>query len=136
MTRHKSFTTAAARRRLDPIVWEIDGTTIRLRASVDLDEIAEAAESLQAPIENEQSMSGIVARRASLVAVVETFVDPADLDAFRALAPSLDLAMLVEMSRDSIAEYAGLGNSGQDSSSSDGSSPTGPSSTAGALPAA
>lgn len=133
MTRHRSFTTAAARRKADPIVWEIDGTEIRLRPSVDLVEIAEAVEQLQAPIEG-NSLEGIVKRRTLMVDMIATFVTPEDRDQFAAISGDLDVAVLVEMVQEVTGEYTGTGNPTQPESSSDGSSPTGNSSTAGARP--
>lgn len=133
MTRHRSFTTAAARRKADPIIWDIDGTEIRLRSFVDIIEIAEAVERMQAPMDD-QSITGIVARKAAMVEIITTFVDEGCRDAWQSVAPIVDLGILVEMTRDAIAEFAGLGNSGPLSSSSGGSSATGASSTDGVLP--
>lgn len=113
-------------------MWEIDGTEIRLRPSVDLVEIAEAVEQLQAPIEG-NSLEGIVKRRTLMVDMIATFVTPEDRDQFAAISGDLDVAVLVEMVQEVTGEYTGTGNPTQPESSSDGSSLTGNSSTAGAL---
>lgn len=136
MTRSRSFTTAAARRRSDPIVWTIDGTDIRLRASVDLAEIAPLVDELQSPTPEGNQVLTVAAKRAALVGTVATFVQDDDRTLFTDLAPDLDMGMLVEMVQDLIAEYAGTANPTKRSSSSDGSSPDGESSTDGAQPEA
>lgn len=136
MTRNRSFTTAAARRRSDPIVWTIDGTDIHLRASVDLAEIAPLVDELQSPAADGNQVQAAAAKRAALIGTVSTFVDENDRDAFTKIAPDLDMGMLVEMVQDLIAEYAGTGNPTKRSSSSDGSSADGESSTDGVPPEA
>jgi hypothetical protein len=136
MTRSRSFTTAAARRRNDPIVWTIDGTDIRLRASVDLAEIAPLVDELQSPAAEGNQVQAAAAKRAALVGTVATFVQEDDRILFTDLAPDLDMGMLVEMVQDLIAEYAGTANPTKPSLSSDGSSPGGESSTDGAQPEA
>lgn len=131
MTRHRSFSTAAARRRADPIVWEIDGSEIRLRSFVDIAEIAHAVEELQAPSED-ASISSLISRRGAMIEMIGGFIEPEDRHRWDEIAPLIEVSILAEMTREAIAEYVGLGNSGAASSSSDGSSPTGQSSTDGA----
>ena len=133
MTRQKSFQTAAGRRRQDPIIWNIDGTEINLRPSVDLAEIAPLVEELQAPIpDGANQVEAAVSKRAAMVKTVRTFIDEASRQAFDKVAPDIDMPMLTEMVQDLIAEYAGTANPTKPSSSSDGSPETGPSSTDGA----
>lgn len=136
MTRRKEFTTAAARRKADPIVWVIDGEEIHLRAAVDVTELGGIVETLQQDIDGETGMAAVARRRRLLLDAVELCVVADDVESFRTLSDSLDLAILAEMAQEVVAEYSGAANPTRPSSSSDGSSPTGDSSTAGALPAA
>lgn len=137
MTRHRSFETAAARRRANPIVWEVDGTPIRLRASVDITEVAPLFESLQTPVDEDKSqISATLRRRTDLVATIREFVEEDSHDAFDRVAPDLEIPMLIEMVRDLVEEYVGAKNPTKPADSSAGSSETGASSTAGAEPAA
>ena len=71
MTRRKSFSTAAARRRAEPFIWDIDGTEVHLKPTVDLGELANEIAVMQAdgpPGETE------VAKAARLVAALRTFL--------------------------------------------------------------
>lgn len=132
MTRHRAFTTAAARRRNDPIVWTIDDQEVRLRASLDLAEIGPVVDVLQEPLpEGANQVTAAALKRDALVTAVRAFVAPESHEAFDAVAPDLDIAIMVEMIQDLVQEYAGTANPTQPSSSSDGSEPTGPSSTDG-----
>lgn len=133
MTRQKSFSTAAARRRANPIEWVIDENVVRLRSNVDLTEIADAIETLQAPAP--EGMSEIRAaefKRVSLCDIVKTFLEPGAHKVFDTVKDDLDFAVLTEMVQDLITEYTGQANPTQQSSSSDGLSETGSSLTAGA----
>lgn len=133
--RQKSFETAAARRRKDPIIWVIDGQEVRLRPSLDLAEIAPLIESLSAPVpEGANQLVHAASKRNELVATVRAFVDEASYHTFDDVAADLDFDMLREMVEDLIGEYAGTANPSKQPSSSDGSSTTGSSSTAGAVP--
>ena len=132
MTRHKAFTTAAARRRQDPIVWTIDGHEIRLRATLNLAEIAPLVEALQDEGDGKNQIAAIAAKRDMLVDAVRAFVEPASHEAYEVVAADLDMGLLAEMVQDLIREYTGTGNPTEPSSSSDGSEQTGPSSTDGA----
>jgi hypothetical protein len=137
MARSRSFQTAAARRRNDPIVWNIDGTDIRLRASVDLSEIAPLVDELQAPTPKGANQVGAaVAKREAMVRAVLTFIEPDDRDAFGVVEPDIDMQLLVEMVQELVTEYAGAANPTKPSPSSDGSDATGASSTDGAAPEA
>ena len=130
MTRHKSFETAAARRRQDPIVWSIDGRTINLRASVDLAEIAPLVDDLQAPLpEGANQVEGAVAKRLTMVRTVRTFIDPDSRATFDEVEGDIDLPMLTEMVQELVGEYAGTKNPTKPSSVSDGSDETGQIST-------
>jgi hypothetical protein len=133
MTRHRAFNTAAARRRANPIVWEIDGKNVALRPSVTLDEIADLVEALQA--ETPPGMNEIRAseeKRKTLCSVVRTFLEPGAVKVFIEIEEDLDFTILTEMVTELIAEYTGQANPTQASPSSDGSSETGNSLTAGA----
>lgn len=133
MTRHKAFITAAFRRREDPIVWTIDETEVRLRASVDLAAIGHLIETLQEePEEGSTGMSAAIAKRAKLLGAIRRFVLPESHDAFDGVADDLDFTVLLEMSTDLIREYSGAANPTKRPSSSDGFEPTGESSTDGA----
>lgn len=130
MTRHKSFETAAARRRQDPIVWTIDGRDIDLRASVDLAEIAPLVDELQAPLpDGVNQVEAAVAKRRTMVRTVRTFVAESSHTDFDAVADDIDLPMLTEMVQDLVGEYAGTKNPTKPSSVSDGSDETGLTST-------
>jgi hypothetical protein len=135
MTRHRSFETAAARRRLDPIVWDIDGVSLKLRPSVDLGSIGMLSDSLQdQPEDDGTGMSVVMAKRSRLLAAMRRFLLEESIEAFDALEPDLDFFVLVEMHNELIAEYAGSGNPTRRASSSGGSEPTGEISTDGAAP--
>jgi len=135
MARSRSFETAAARRRAEPIVWTIDGADIRLRPSVDLSEIAPLVDELQAPVEGNQ-VKGAIAKREAMIATVKTFVIEDDHAKFDQVAPDLDMGILLEMVQEVVGEYAGTANPTKRSPSSDGSSEDGKSSTDGAEPEA
>ena len=137
MARSRSFETAAARRRNDPIVWSIDGTDIRLRASVDLSEIAPLIDALQAPSpKGANAVQVAVEKRAAMVDAVTVFIEPDDRDNFAKVQTDLDPQMLADMVQELVTEYAGAANPTKPSLSSDGSNATGPSSTDGAAPEA
>lgn len=131
MARIKSFETAAARRRKDPIVFDIDGQTIRLVASLDLLDLADLIETLQAPVENDSSLKAAAAKRQTLLTIVRRFVTEDDYRAFDSIADDLDIHLLSEMVQDLIAEYSGAKNPTKPQSSADGSLETGAISTAG-----
>lgn len=137
MTRQKSFTTAAARRRANPIEWVIDDNVVRLRSNVDLTEIADAIEALKAPApEGMSEIRGAEEKRQTLCEVVQTFLEPGAHKVFDSFKDDLDFSVLTEMIQDLIEEYTGQSNPTQQPSLSDGSSTTGSSSTAGAEPEA
>jgi hypothetical protein len=132
MTRHRSFQTAAARRRAEPIIWEIDGQEIRLRASIELADLASLIDLLQEPVpEGLSPMKYAVERRASLIEAIRPFVEEPSIAGYEQVAEDLDLGVIGEMISDLIAEYAGTRNPTKPSSSLPGSEETGPSSTDG-----
>jgi hypothetical protein len=132
MTRHRSFQTAAARRRAEPIVWEIDDRTVSLRPSVDLADLADLIDLLQEPVpEGLTPMKYAVERRRALIERIEPFVEPHSVATYQEISADLDMTTLGEMIQELIAEYAGTRNPTKPSSSSPGSEETGPSSTAG-----
>ena len=133
MARSRSFETAAARRRNDPIVWTIDGTDIRLRPSVDIGEIAPLVDELQAPVEGNQVKAAVV-KKGAMIDTIKTFIEPDDHDKFDTITPDLDMGILLEMVQEVVGEYAGTANPTKRSSSSDGSSTDGKSLTDGAAP--
>ena len=133
MARSRSFETAAARRRSDPIVWTIDGTDIRLRPSVDLVEIAPLVDELQAPVEGNQVKAAVV-KKGAMIDTIKTFIEPDDYDKFDKVTPDLDMGILLEMVQEVVGEYAGTANPTKQSLSSDGSSTDGKSLTDGAAP--
>lgn len=135
MTRSRSFQTAAARRRAEPIVWEIDGQEIRLRPSVGLPDLADLVDLLQEPVpEGMTPMKYAVQRRVTLIERMRPFIEEDSIPAYEAVADDLDIQTVGEMIQDLIAEYAGTRNPTKPSSSSPGSETTGPSSTDGAQP--
>lgn len=135
MARMKSFETAAARRRKDPIVWEIDGQQVRLVSALELLDLADLIEALQAPVgENENSLKAAAKKRLLLLDIVARFIVPESKQAFTDVAQDLDIHLLSEMVQDLIEEYSGAKNPTKPSSSSPGSEATGESSTAGATP--
>jgi len=133
MTRQKSFNTAAARRRSNPIEWVIDDNVVRLRSNVDLTEIADAIDALQSPTpEGVSEIRGAEVKRQTLCDVVQTFLEPGAHKVFDSFKDDLDFSVLTEMIQDLITEYTGQANPTQQPSLSDGLSPTGSSLTAGA----
>lgn len=135
MTRHRSFTTAAARRKADPIIWTVDGTDLLLRATIDIVEVAAALETLRDPADG-NAAKAVAEKRAAMLEIMRGFIEPSHHDAFAEVAPNLDMNLLAEMIRDAAQEYSGAANPTSAPSSSDGSPETGESSTAGALPVA
>jgi hypothetical protein len=136
-TRHKkSFLTAAARRRQEPIVWEIDGRDIKFRASVDLATIGKATSAIDSSDDEDENGSvfdTLVAKRDKALDAMRLFIEPDSLDDFNAVAPDIDLPMLMQgMLMELITEYTGQENPTQASPSSDGSLETSVTSTAGA----
>jgi hypothetical protein len=135
MARHKSFVTAAARRALNPIVWDIDGTVVRLRPMVDFAELGVLADRLMNGVSEGTGspLKDLVDRRAAMVDLVSLCILENDRPLFKDVSQNLDIPVLVEMVEEVIGEYSGAANPTKGPSSSAGSSPTGESSTAGAL---
>jgi hypothetical protein len=133
MTRQKSFTTAAARRRANPIEWVIDENVVRLRSNVDLTEIADAIDALQAPSpEGVSEIRASESKRQTLCDVVRTFLEPGAHKVFDSVEKDLDFAVLTDMVQDLIVEYTGQTNPTQQPSLSDGLPSIGSNLTAGA----
>jgi len=121
MTRQRAFQTAAARRRANPIEWVIDDVTVRLRATVELVELAALVEVLQAPLE--EGKSEIIAadeKRLVLLDLVRTFLEPGAIEHFNKVANDLDFTILSEMTQELILEYTGQANPTPAPSSLDG----------------
>lgn len=131
MARIKSFETAAARRRKDPIVFDIDGQTIRLVASLDLLDLADLIDALQAPSDDDSSLKAAAEKRQTLLTIVRKFVTDDDQRAFDSITDDLDIHLLSEMVQDLIQEYSGAKNPTKPQSSADGSPETGETSTDG-----
>jgi hypothetical protein len=123
--RNKAFITAAARRRKDPIVWTIDDHEIKLRASVQMEELADAVDELSKDVDGENALKIAEAKRQIMLDILRTFVEKESVKALAAVAADLDVGMLDEMLTELIAEYMGAGNPTRRSSSSDGSSTDG-----------
>jgi hypothetical protein len=123
--RNKSFETAAARRRKDPIVWNIDGHEIKLRASVQMDELADAVDELSKDVEGDNALKVAEAKRHIMLEILCAFVEKDSVKAVNAVADDLDVGILDEMLTELIAEYMGSGNPTKPSSSSGGSSTDG-----------
>lgn len=133
MTRQRAFQTAAARRRANPIEWVIDDVTVRLKPSVDLLEIADLVDTLQAPApEGVNDVKAAQMKRDTFLQIVRHFLEDGAHEPFNRVAADLDFGMLTEMIQDLVQEYTGQANPTQEQSSSDGSSETGSSLTAGA----
>lgn len=133
MTRQRAFQTAAARRRANPIEWVIDDVTVRLKPSVDLLEIADLVDALQAPApEGVNDVKAAQMKRETFLQIVRHFLEDGAHEPFNSVSADLDFGMLTEMIQDLVQEYTGQANPTQEQSSSDGSSETGSSSTAGA----
>lgn len=133
MTRQRAFTTAAHRRRNDPIVWLIDERPIKLKATVELVEMAPLVESLNEP--NTSGASDIAvaeAQRAKMVEILRFFIDPNSHDNFDAVAPDLDIRLMTELVGELVLEYTGQANPTQAPSFSDGSQTIGSDSVDGA----
>lgn len=132
---HRAFLTAAARRRQDPPVWDVDGTEFALVVSPHLDQITNMLDVVQTdPPQDMKSLDGLKWKRERLLVVVTEFITPDQRPAFVAMSDDLDVHTLAAMSEALIDEYTG--NPTKRSSSSSGSEATGSSSTDGAPPEA
>lgn len=135
MSRIRSFQTAAARRRQDPIIWDIDGQQIRLVASLELADLADLIEALQADDDSaENSIRAAVGKRKVLLEIVERFIIEDDRPKFTAVSADLDIHILSQMVQELIGEYSGSTNPTKPSSSLVGLQTDGEISTDGAQP--
>lgn len=134
MARTRSFETAASRRRKDPITWNIDDQSIRLVSSMDLLDLADLIDALQAPTGDESSLKAAAEKRKTLLSIVRKFVMEDDQRSFDSIADDLDIHLLSEMVQDLIQEYSGAKNPTKPQSSADGSQGTGVTSTDGVQP--
>lgn len=134
MTRHKTFETAAARRRRDPITWTIDDVTVRLVSTVDLADLQIIADAIMSGPDDPDMKPMIWGsqRRKNIAAAVRRFVLVEDEAHWDALEPDLDLNMLIRMGLDLVTEYSGQESPTSGSESSPNSEPVGSTSTAGA----
>ena len=131
MPRHRSFETAAARRRRDPIIWTIDDYEVHLVASIDLADFVDLVTTLQAEPEGASPMAAAVARRDALIGIIRRFVTDDSQGAWDAVQRDIDVSTLGDMCSDLITEYSGAANPTRPSSSSPGSETPGTSSTDG-----
>lgn len=143
--RSQSFQTAAARRKADPVQWDIEtadeGTvTIRLRASIVLIDFADLIDALNAdaPTVDDAGVAlspsrGAYAKRLSVFAAMEPFIVDDDLPVFRKIQPEIDGGLLNVLSNELVEVYSG-GNPTEPPSLPDGSSETSSGSTDGAPP--
>lgn len=133
MTRQRAFTTAAHRRRANPIVWLIDDRPIKLKATVELLEMAPLVDALNQP-DNTGRNDIVVAEesRARMVQILRFFVEDNSHDNFDAIAPDLDVKLMTELIGELVMEYTGQANPTQAPSSQDGSNTIGSSSVDGA----
>lgn len=137
MTRQKSYTTAAARRRANPIEFVIDDHIIRLKPSADLTEIADIIDEVtRVPDDNSSIVRSAIERKSKMIEMVKSFILPSSHQDFDDLSVDLDPMILQQMLLDLIMEYTGQVDPTQAPSSSDGSSETGNSSMDGAQPEA
>jgi hypothetical protein len=119
--REKSFQTAAARRRQNPIVWHIDDVTVRLKASIDLADLADSLHEIQQEIpEGSNQIKAAAEKRLLLVQSLTAFMLAEDIEAFMSIQGDLDFILLTEMLNDAIVEYTGQANPTLGSPSSDG----------------
>lgn len=132
MTRQKAFETAAARRRKNPIVWQVDDQQIRIRPNCDLADLQRIVDAVQEqPDEDDKPMLFAERKRTLLAETIAEFVVFEDSDAWAGLQDDLDLVVLVEMATDLMMEFTGQGNPTLRSDSSEQSPEPGPSSTDG-----
>lgn len=111
MTRQKAFQTAAARRRANPIEWQVDEVTIKLKSSMNLTDIAELYEELQAPApEGVNDMVAAEQKRQTLTNIIKMFVEDSSLPYFDQVSDDLDAGILAEMMQDLVQEYTGQAN--------------------------
>lgn len=115
MARTKSFETAAARRRKDPIIWTIDGVQVTLRATMDLAEIAPLTTELSKNVAPENMTLELASlKRKQMIEIVERFLDAGSVVEFRKVSDDLDFGLLNEMLTDLIGEYTGAQNPTQE----------------------
>jgi hypothetical protein len=121
MDRNKTYETAAARRRNDPITLTIDGQQIHLVSSLELLDMADLIEALQAPVdEKESSLRAAAKKRNLLLQIISRFVQPGSQADFDRIAPDLDIHICSDMVQDLIEEYSGAKNPTRRQSSSRG----------------
>lgn len=134
MTRHKTFETAAARRRKEPLTWTIDDVTVRLVSSVDLADLQVVVDAVMATPDDPEMKPMVWGskRRKMIAEAVRQFVLVEDEAAWAALEPDLDLPVLVQLGLELVSEYSGQASPTSGSESSPNSEPVGSSSTDGA----
>ena len=106
MSRRKSFQTAAARRRNDPLIYEIDGHEITLVATVDLATLAPLIQTL-ADGADDADFGAAVQKRDESLRLMRVFVEPGSMAAFDAVADDLALGEIVTLVQEWIGEFTG-----------------------------
>lgn len=111
MSRKKAFETAAARRRANPLEWEVDGVTVKLKSTMDLTDIADLYDELQAPTpEGVNEMVSADQKRRTLIEIIKMFVEESSLPYFEQIEKDLDAGILAEMMQELVTEYTGQSN--------------------------
>lgn len=123
MTRHHSFTTAAARRTEDPLVVEIDGTPIRMRTWVDIVDLGLLVDRVNTTDETtgEGRFGTLGRKRDAIMDAIRSCVDETALPDWDRVRPTVDVSTGTEIVRLLVAEYAGTADPTPPPSSPDGS---------------
>lgn len=135
----KEFTTAAQRRRDDPILWVIDGHEIHMKPGIEFGDLAgmldlasqATAEAATDDESGAERLRMIQSKVDGLRTELAAFVSGDTRDEYEAVRADLDLTILLELVQDITAEVSGRVPT-LPSASSDGSQQPGPSSTDGA----
>lgn len=142
MTRRREFQTASARRRLEPIVWVIDGIDFKLRDDLVITDVAALADALTSArniIGDANEADPVALLKAtqqlvdSLIAPMTELLESDVRGAWPAVARQLDPTDLMAMVFDLVEEVTGR-NPTSGSGSSPASPPSGEASTDGAQP--
>jgi hypothetical protein len=141
MTRQKrAYTSAAARRKADPLIITLDGVDVQMVDVKDLGDLAPLIEALTdptaaVPVTTAGKIAKAAEDRNKLAEVAREFVLPRCYEDFDKVSPNLDAALLGDLIRDLMQEYTGVDPTLPESSSGS-STPTGTPSTPGAGDAA
>jgi hypothetical protein len=108
--RRIEFTTAAARRRKDPIILSIDEHEMRLKASVDIADIVALQDTFATDDEDSMTRDKIIAQKRALVDAMHLMIIPEDIHIVEEIYDDLDFFVLSEILKEVVAEYAGTAN--------------------------